>query len=274
MTLPANFVFTQNNLQDFEDCPRRFELRHLLHLAWPAPQTEPILEHEQHMLRGEIFHRLAQQYMIGIPADQLSSLANQQGLSDWWQTFLEDSLVKSIPSNRWPEITLSMPFSNFRLLCKMDLVTVDTEGNFVVFDWKTSPRKTPGEILKNRWQTLLYPFVLQHAASALDGSKPSANQIKMVYWFVEDPSHPHQFHFSEEQSVRVDELLHKRIDEINLLAEGQFFLTSDERRCAFCIYRSLCERGEAGSLDEDPSEYDPPASLADLNFEQIGEISI
>ena len=44
MRLKPGFHFSQNNLQDFVDCPRRFELLHVLHLPWPAIQSEPVLE--------------------------------------------------------------------------------------------------------------------------------------------------------------------------------------------------------------------------------------
>jgi len=34
--LPAPFTFSQSSLQDYYDCPRRFELRYLSRLIWPA----------------------------------------------------------------------------------------------------------------------------------------------------------------------------------------------------------------------------------------------
>ena len=71
MPLPGNFHFSQNNLQDFVDCARRFELRHLLKLAWPAPQTEPVLQAEQDMLLGNQFHHLIHQHQIGLAAETL-----------------------------------------------------------------------------------------------------------------------------------------------------------------------------------------------------------
>mgnify|MGYP007064289961 CR=1 FL=1 len=40
MPLPVDFQFSQNNLQDYLDCARRFELRALRRLAWPAAQSE------------------------------------------------------------------------------------------------------------------------------------------------------------------------------------------------------------------------------------------
>ena len=59
---------SQSSLQDYNDCPRRFELRYIQHLAYPAVESEPALENEKHQQEGEYFHRLVQQHMIGIPA--------------------------------------------------------------------------------------------------------------------------------------------------------------------------------------------------------------
>ena len=55
-----------------------------------------------------------------------------------------------------------------------------------------------------------------------------------------------------------------------------FPLTSDERRCKFCVYRSLCNRGvAAGSLEDWPglTEEAPDLTLdTGLDFDQIAEI--
>jgi hypothetical protein len=275
MTLPSDFIFTQNNLQDYEDCPRRFELRHLLHLAWPAPQTEPVLEHERHMQQGEHFHRLVQQYFLGMPVELLSEQARDPDLAAWWSTFLDNSLLHAMSKRRWPELTLSMPFAGYRLLCKLDLFVVGEDGRFTIFDWKTSPNRTSQANLQTRWQTRLYPFILQHAATSLNEGQPLApEQIEMIYWYVEDPARPQRFPYTLELSSQVEQLLNLRIAEINDTQAGRFFLTTDERRCAFCVYRSLCERGEPGSLADADADFELPETTAGLEFDQIGEIAL
>ncbi len=87
MAIPLN-TLSQSSLQDYHDCPRRFELRYLQQLAYPAIETEPALENEQHQKEGEYFHRLAQQYLIGIPSEQVGKLANTPNLQRWWENFL------------------------------------------------------------------------------------------------------------------------------------------------------------------------------------------
>ena len=86
--IPAKFTFSQSSLQDYADCPRRFQLRYLNRLLYPAAESEPALENERHQQEGQYFHRLAQQYLLGIPAEKLARLANTPNLHRWWENFV------------------------------------------------------------------------------------------------------------------------------------------------------------------------------------------
>jgi hypothetical protein len=98
MTIPVDFRFSQGNLQDYIDCPRRFQLRHLQHIAWPAVEVEPLLEHERHRKLGEFFHRLVQQHLLGVPVERLSRMAaglrlGGPELETWWQNSLKSAIT-------------------------------------------------------------------------------------------------------------------------------------------------------------------------------------
>ena len=97
-------TLSQSSLQDYQDCPRRFELRYLQRLAYPAIETEPALENEKHQKEGEYFHRLVQQHLIGIPAEQINKLANTENLQRWWGNYL---IAKDLQSLRDPVRSLS-----------------------------------------------------------------------------------------------------------------------------------------------------------------------
>ena len=89
MPLPIDFKFSQGSLRDFLACPRRFQLRYIEQMAWPAIEAEPYIEREQHLKRGALFHRLAEQKLKGIPVEALAPLAEANGLSEWWHAFLD-----------------------------------------------------------------------------------------------------------------------------------------------------------------------------------------
>lgn len=273
MPLPPGLHFTQTSLQDYTDCKRRFQLRYLDRLAWPALETEPALVHERYLQLGARFHQLVHQHQLGIPADRLSPLATDPDLARWWHHYLASPL--ELPQKRLPETTLTAPLAGYRLLAKYDLLAV-SPGRAVIVDWKTSqpPSRPPKRhALLNRLQTRVYPFVLAEAGAHLNGGVPlQPEQIEMIYWFAEFPEQPVHFPYSAAQYETDREYLTGLIEEIAALDPDQFTLTPNEKHCAHCPYRSLCDRGvRAGDFDDWESDYDEPASL-DFDLEQIAEI--
>src|SRR5512134_3855445 len=89
-------TLSQSSLQDYVDCARRFQLRYIERLSYPAVESEPALENEKHLQEGEYFHRLVQQYLIGIPAEQVAKLANTPNLQRWWENFLANPDFRSL----------------------------------------------------------------------------------------------------------------------------------------------------------------------------------
>jgi len=272
--LPENFQFSQGSLQDFVDCRRRFELRYLRQLAWPALESQPALESERLMQQGERFHLLVHQYLLGVPAEKLTAILQDEKLAAWWESFLAfapalDGLA------RYPEITLSAPLDSARLVGKYDLVAVDAEGKARIYDWKTSQRRPQREWLAGRMQTRVYPYLLVRAGAHLNGGKPFLPEdLQMTYWYASFPTQPEQFIYSDEQYRKDEADLSALLATIQALGEGEFPLTSDERRCEYCVYRSLCDRGvQAGSLDAFEADLEAGEGLElAVDFDQIAEI--
>ena len=63
--LADNFIFSANNLQDYLDCPRRFELKYILKQNWPAITSQPVQEMENKILMGNRFHLLGPSISLG-----------------------------------------------------------------------------------------------------------------------------------------------------------------------------------------------------------------
>ena len=271
---PSQLVtLSQSCLQDYLDCPRRFQLRYIERLSYPAIEAEPALENEKHILEGEYFHRLAQQYWIGIPGGQVAKLANTPNLQKWWENFLaakELQRLKDLPGLS-PEATLSAPLGNFRLLAKYDLIAV-RDGKATIYDWKTYRKRPRNEFLAPRMQTRVYRALLAHAGAHLNGNKPiEPEQIEMVYWFADFPDDPARFPYTSAQYNRDWDMLLKLSE--NIRNASSYPLTDDRQKCGFCPYRSYCERGvRAGTMDQAEAEMEAD-ELFDLNFEQVGEIA-
>jgi hypothetical protein len=275
MNLPPSFQFTQSNLQDFEDCPRRFELRHILRQEWPAVQSEPVLEQENRMRQGQLFHHLVQQYCLGISADLLEKQSSDPILANWWQNFLSSMPLEELPALRRVEYTLSAPFCGLRMAAKYDILAVEPGKRLVILDWKTSLNKPSRRRLQAKLQTRLYPCLLVLAGKALNqGEAVQPEQVEMSYWFAEEPDAPMHFSYDYAKFTEDQEYLQKLATTIQSLQPGHFLLTADENHCNYCIYRSLCDRGvRAGDWKESSDEMDEGVQGFDLDFEQIGEIT-
>jgi hypothetical protein len=255
-------------MQDYFDCPRRFRLRNIERLAWPAVESEPITEYERRQQEGSLFHRLVQQHLLGLPAEKLTSMAVGLNLKSWWNNYLSSDLGMR-GAELHPELTLSAPLRQYRLLAKFDLVAMQA-GNAVIFDWKTSARRPRQEWPAARWQTRVYRAVLAMAGAQLNhGQAIQAENIRMIYWFTDFPAEAAEFQYDVTQLNRDWSALEAMVDEI--AAAVEFPMTEDLNLCRFCVFRSYCDRGhsaanamESDADPEDPGPFEP-------NLEQISE---
>jgi hypothetical protein len=254
------------------------------------------MENERTLLQGERFHRLAHQRLVGVPEENLERLIHDDELRQWWENFLAWHSTARFAAS-YPEIGLSAPLENHRLVAKYDLIVRNPQGQFTIFDWKTYHHRPRRAWLEGRLQTRVYQCLLALAGAHWNGGQPvPPEQIEMVYWFAAFPDQPEPFAY---RAARFDEDLaylaglvreierlagnvaanaagRKFLQESDLLsiAAEDFPLTPHDERCAYCVYRSLCQRGErAGMLDD--IEADAMAeseAQVSVDFEQIAEI--
>jgi hypothetical protein len=250
--LLADFQFSQNNLQDYVDCQRRFQLRYALRQAWPAVDVEPILEKENFLRQGAVFHRLVQGYLMGLPVEKLIPPHADPDLRRWWANFREKGL-KGLPEKHHPEIALSIRLAGYPVVSRYDLIAIEPGKRAVIVDWKTTRHRPPRQWLESRLQTRLYCYLLVRAGAHLnDGQTILPEQVEMLYWFTNFPDEPEHLRYNSAQFHEDERYLTVLLGQITSQQDAVFPLTSDERQCRFCTYRTLCERGDrAGTLDEE-----------------------
>jgi len=275
MSLPEGFVFSQSSLQDYVDCPRRFQLRYLQHCRWPGPETAGAMEFERKMALGHAFHRLMRQLHAGLPMELLEAVAHGDScLSRWWSNYLS-SPPQGLPDEmRLPETTLSAALDGHRVEARYDLLAGDRGGRWVIVDWKTGQRRSRRKQLGERLQTRIYPWLLVNAGATLNGNAPIASdQVEMLYWFAEFPVQPERFAYSAQKLAEDGVFLEGLICEIRGRSEDVFPLTENERLCRYCVYRSLCrEDVQAGPLSEWEIEEAAETGLEDVDLESIAPI--
>lgn len=277
MAMRDDFVFSQASLQDFVDCKRRFFYRYIERLSWPAIEAEPILENERRMIRGSHFHRLIHQYYLGVSEESLEKAADAAQVTRWWENFIAHHPVEN-GREVFPEKKIAVVLGDFRVVAKFDLIAKGEDGVVRIFDWKSSRNRPKKEFVAERMQTRVYPLVISKVVNKLfPGQGFRSDHVEMVYWYAGYPDAPEVFRYSEEQRAIDEKYILEKITEINSLNEkADFPLTKDVNRCQFCVYRSLCDRGEhAGNLEN----YDPEfEGLGDeevlINLDEIDEIEI
>ena len=272
MILPETFQFTQGKLQDYVDCPRRFQLRHVLMQPWPALITGEPEKFELHMQRGAALHRLAHQQARGIDPARLAETIHDETLARWWQTFLRRPPRDLPDAVRHAEIVLTGPIGGHRLLAKYDLIAIQPGEQLVIVDWKTVRKQPPRATLAGRLQTVVYRYLAVEAGAALNnGRSPEPEQIEMIYWFAQSHGQTVRFAYDQAQHDGARAHLLDLTSQIAAHAEPVWPLTAEESRCRFCKYRSLCERGaKAGFFDDLEDDIE---SLEDtIDLEQIAEV--
>jgi predicted RecB family nuclease len=271
MTLADHFTFSQSSLQAYVDCARRFQLRYVRKVRWPVADRGPAGEWEQRARQGAAFHRLVQQCEAGIPRDQLNAFAEAAGIGSWWQTYLTDP-PRGLPTGtRRVELALATPVSGHRLVARYDLLAIDVGERAVIVDWKTGSRRQRRAWLERRMQTMVYRYVLAEAGASVTGGEPVApRQMALVYWFASGQP-PERFAYSAQAHVEGGARLKALVREIATIQAEGWALTTDEQRCRYCAYRTLCGR-EGLQGGDGPPEVEPADEALDLELEQIAEI--
>lgn len=270
--LPPVFQFSQQSLQDYVDCARRFQLKYVLGQRWPAVEQEPVEEREDFLERGSQFHLLVQRHLMGIPVEKLTPQDEQ--LKRWWDAYLDYPLPDLPTTHRYPEMMLSTPLGDQRLLAKFDLLAIDPGERMVIVDWKTSQKRPDRQRLARRLQTRVYPFVAVEAGQQLFGGAIEPDQISLIYWFAETPLKPEIFSYTTGQHQENLTYLSDLIQEVLGRDDEIWPLTGNQQFCHYCIYRSLCDRGvQAGRIGEIDVDDDDVSFDFEFDLDQIDEIA-
>jgi hypothetical protein len=239
---------------------------------WPALITESPQSFEQHVQRGREFHRLAQQMSLGLDRQRLAATIHDLELSRWWQTLLASPPAGLPETVRRAEAVVAAPLAAHRLVAKFDLLAISPGQRLVVVDWKTVHQRPSRVVLAQRLQTRVYRLLGVEACAALNGGRrPRPEQVEMVYWFAQHGGATERFDYDASRHAADQDYLGSLVAEIASQQGSVWPLTSEERNCRYCNYRSLCERGvRAGFLDDLDEDLEPLDFEIDL--EQVAEV--
>ncbi len=254
---PPTFRYSQGNLQDYIECARRFQLRHLFRQPWPSPLAEPLRDAERDAQQGEQFHRLLERYFLDMKVKPPAG-----ALVDWWRAFTKQPPPQLPVGDNvilLPEALYSIPFATRRLVAKFDLLAVVPGERIVIVDWKTAHRKPARQTLAERLQTAVYRYVAVGALATEFGGAVPADAVQLVYWFTAAPDKPEVFDYDARQHAATDTYLHDLISGVESQPDNPTHiwpLTADLRRCEHCNFRSFCARGSTAAPADEQIDID------------------
>jgi hypothetical protein len=153
----------------------------------------------------------------------------------------------------------------YHLVAHCDLIAADDE-RAVIVDWKTEHRRPTHEQVLNRLQTRVYRYVVTEAQQRPPGA------VSMLYWFAEYPDQPEVLPYDARQHAEDQQFFAELIAEIEQRAQsaGEWPKTVDDRKCAYCTYRSLCNRGViAGAINPDDEDMETELVIDLAELEEI-----
>ncbi|MBI2506460.1 MAG: PD-(D/E)XK nuclease family protein [Candidatus Latescibacteria bacterium] len=241
--LPEGFRFSQGSLATGEWCLRRFYLRYLRRLSWPAAADDAGEAKERGAARGRLFHHLVHQHALGLEVEALVAASKDPELAEWWSNFKHHPPVGLPEGEVFSELELWVPLGPGWLTARFDRVVVGQGGRLCIVDWKTG-RGLPAEYLAS-WQTLVYCFVLSEGGSLLRGGVPvEPAQISLCYWPAAFPDQVQWHRYDRTQHDQARERLERSAGFLaGLQTREEFCMTEDLKRCASCEFQSYCSRG-------------------------------
>lgn len=220
----ADLPLSATSLQDFADCPRRFELTYLKQLDWPREVNLAALE------LGNLLHRTVQQYLLGIPISNAPVISSEIDLHNLRQ-IVSNALSASTSCENKVEYQVQLVSGSTVIVGKFDFLQICPDGSVHVYDWKTDQHFKSRGYYEKRIQTKLYLWL----ASQL--YVPRVVHLHIVSLRGQGS---HIFQPSPAEIIRYGEQLTELSAQVRATPEGGFNRTFDKSICEFCKFDTYC----------------------------------
>jgi hypothetical protein len=264
--MAIGFPLTRSRLQALDECARRFWLAWIHRVPWPA--AAEATSAEEALARGREFHRLMERHFLGLTVEPVAP-----SLRALWQAWQKDPLP--LPSgSALPEVTLSIPEGDERLLARFDLLAIptDPQAATLIADWKTAGRPRTRRELAADIQTRLYPYILVEGGTAIAGRGLSPDYVELVYWQAAAPADPVRFRYSAAEHRANGVEIRALIARAEALREKEMPAVIDDLSiCARCPYRTYCGQPvPAVTPDPEPDPLENDSAGEEAILEDLG----
>jgi len=270
--IEPGYLFSQHSLNTYLRCPRRFLLKYVDRQPWPIPEDRDPREYQEHLERGRLFHQWLARLHLGLDVEPIVAACGDPRLQVWWRavrSFDRDALPSGL---REAELPVVVPLGAYRLYARYDYLALDPGGDAVIVDWKTLEVRPSFEVLRERIQTRVYLYTLVAAGHVLTGGTPvDPERAEMLYWFANYPEETAIVPYSAGGFQRDGQFLVRLVEEITSQPREAFLRTQNERNCARCNYRTLCQREGAEPAAEGEDWLDEDIDF-ELELEEVEEL--
>lgn len=243
----SGFEFSQNALNTFRSCPKKFGYKYIQGLNWKKEDDE---EYYRSMKYGLEFHLMCERYFSGIPVGKFTGSKEYEKFDQWLEKVKK---AVSIYEDReyLPEYGLSIKIDEeSRLTVKYDLAVIYRENGQLsidIWDWKTENRKLKYNDLEKRMQSIVYMAVAYEAIPKIYGNGKEKARVRMYYYQPEYYSEPIELTYSEEKYENNKIKIKGIINEI----KKSDFEGKNLKSCKYCEFNMLCNKN---NVDEEAYE--------------------
>lgn len=232
----SGFEFSQNALNTFKNCPKKFWYKYEKGLNWKREDDE---EYYSSLKYGREFHLMCERYFSGIPVGEFIGNKTYEKFDEWLEKVKK---VVPIYENKeyFPEYGLSIKIDDEnRLTAKYDLAVIYKENEKLyidIWDWKTENRKLKYSDLENRMQSIVYMYIAYKAIPKL--YEEEKVEVNMYYYQPEYYLEPIKISYNEEKFKKDEEKIKKLIKEI----KESNFKEKNIKMCKYCEFNMLCNK--------------------------------
>lgn len=248
---PRVLDLSHQRIADYQDCPHRFYLAHVLRIPQPESQTLTFgtALHEciswflrQRKEEGrvpelcELHNRFRKQWRrVGCVSGEHAEHRLQQGYDCLERFWKDEAGSQQLPEMIEQEFTVRL--DDVRIRGRIDRVDLDKHGRVKITDYKASPVTQPAQAHQQAQSSLqlsIYAFAYQ----VMQGKLPDLLCLHFIESGLEGHSLP-KHHPLDEHTGQIRHA-------VAGIREGRFEARPSLMRCRNCNYRPVCDAGAEG----------------------------
>ncbi|MFI3209648.1 MAG: PD-(D/E)XK nuclease family protein [Peptostreptococcaceae bacterium] len=225
-----NFIYSQNSLNIYKSCPKKFKNKYVDNFSWKKEDKE---NYYDGLIEGSEFHLICERYFLDV---ELGINIDYKFYEDI-QNVINLNL-KEDAEDILPEYELNYTINSKKISTKFDLLLVKN-NKFEIYDWKTqiieNKKISTKSSYEKRMQTAVYLLVAYEVLSKVFNKDIKFENISMNYFEV-SKNNLVTINYSENMYFEHKKLIKRLISQI----ENDEFNITNKKHCDYCEFDGIC----------------------------------